>query len=680
MTRMERVYGRYCREHDGGNGRLEMVRGREGVDIWLRACGSGAKGLTNAWDLESLLIKPVQRVLKYPLLLTQLLECTPDDHPDYTALELASSGIKSVADSINTQKKRKDIVDKITSRHTRPSTDIRHGITKVLARRTEKLKQSVGLSEGVNDEEYRRLTDAYNTHYVQIQMVLRDVEMYIRDMTLHLTRFVDLAAVIREFVTSSGTSSFPDIEAKWRRYETVMRDLSGPVLNEHKHAIRTRCVEPLDRLIKLHESPQRIMAKREKRLVDYARFKALSESGHKVDKKTAELAEAFTALNETLKDELPRLFQGTKKLVLAVLAEFVALQGSWMSDMMSAVLVAFDELGVPEGLEEVVEMVLMDQKFYGERVEEIGICRQELRGLRLPSSLLSPSMSLREEEEGHVTIETRTSRDRRPSTAGEKQGRLSVSSPNGRDERRHSASYSLSHAFSPIAQQAVASATPAVVQQRGRSSSSASLAWPTGATVGLTASAGFISPSLPPSNRQSYEDQPAYPGYNLTTTQTQNSMASSHRLSLNLNGARPASPPLSARIENIYASHTSSPSLPPAAAAAGPFSSALPTSRSTSPVPNASGNANDVLPSESSSSSLQRHSTTQPALFLAASLYEFGFEGSRREGGFRYLTYVQGEIFDVVATKGEIWLARNQDDGGGELGWIWCKHFARLPV
>jgi hypothetical protein len=61
-----------------------------------------------------------------------------------------------------------------------------------------------------------------------------------------------------------------------------------------------------------------------------------------------------------------------------------------------------------------------------------------------------------------------------------------------------------------------------------------------------------------------------------------------------------------------------------------------------------------------------------------ASLYEFNIDKQRREGGFPYLTYVQGEIFDVVGTKGEIWLAKNQDDANGELGWIWCKHFARL--
>lgn len=36
MMKMEKVYGKYCKEHDAGNARLEQVRGKEGVDIWLR--------------------------------------------------------------------------------------------------------------------------------------------------------------------------------------------------------------------------------------------------------------------------------------------------------------------------------------------------------------------------------------------------------------------------------------------------------------------------------------------------------------------------------------------------------------------------------------------------------------------------------------------------------------------
>jgi hypothetical protein len=66
-------------------------------------------------------------------------------------------------------------------------------------------------------------------------------------------------------------------------------------------------------------------------------------------------------------------------------------------------------------------------------------------------------------------------------------------------------------------------------------------------------------------------------------------------------------------------------------------------------------------------------------LFLAASLYEFNIDKSRREAGYPYLTYTEGEVFDVIAEKGELWLARNQDDATGQVGWIWTQHFAKLP-
>lgn len=67
-------------------------------------------------------------------------------------------------------------------------------------------------------------------------------------------------------------------------------------------------------------------------------------------------------------------------------------------------------------------------------------------------------------------------------------------------------------------------------------------------------------------------------------------------------------------------------------------------------------------------------------LFLAASIYEFNIDRARREAGYPYLTYVAGEIFDVIAEKGELWLAKNQDDPTRQVGWIWNKHFAKLAA
>ncbi|KAI9689808.1 MAG: hypothetical protein M1822_009690 [Bathelium mastoideum] len=64
-------------------------------------------------------------------------------------------------------------------------------------------------------------------------------------------------------------------------------------------------------------------------------------------------------------------------------------------------------------------------------------------------------------------------------------------------------------------------------------------------------------------------------------------------------------------------------------------------------------------------------------LFRARSLYEYNIGPTLRESGFPHLTYVAGELFDVLGQKKELWLAV-RDDGSAEVGWIWKKHFARL--
>lgn len=36
------------------------------------------------------------------------------------------------------------------------------------------------------------------------------------------------------------------------------------------------------------------------------------------------------------------------------------------------------------------------------------------------------------------------------------------------------------------------------------------------------------------------------------------------------------------------------------------------------------------------------------------------------------------QVFDIIGEKGELWLAKNQDDPTNLVGWIWEKHFAKL--
>lgn len=105
---------------------------------WQESCRKASSSATNAWSLESLLIKPVQRLLKYPLLLKLLSELTSDSHPDKYSLDKAVDSISTCATRINEE-----------SRRALPSTsepDLRgksSGARKAMA---DKLKLSVGRS------------------------------------------------------------------------------------------------------------------------------------------------------------------------------------------------------------------------------------------------------------------------------------------------------------------------------------------------------------------------------------------------------------------------------------------------------------------------------------------------------------------------------------------------------
>lgn len=125
------------------------------------------------------------------------------------------------------------MVEKIVGRGgKRQESDIGHGITKAFARRAEKLKQSVGLSEVVVDETYNRLFENYNMHFVQVQVIIRDIEIYNMDIQGHVDKFLEYTQTIQQFVDVSH-SQYAELETKWRKFDSAMRELATTYLTEH---------------------------------------------------------------------------------------------------------------------------------------------------------------------------------------------------------------------------------------------------------------------------------------------------------------------------------------------------------------------------------------------------------------------------------------------------------------
>jgi hypothetical protein len=416
-----------------------------------------------------------------------------------------------------------------------------------------------------------------------------------------------------------------------------------------KVMVRKSVIEPMTTLLKLHDGPQKLMGKRNKRVIDYARYTSVKDRGEKPDKRTQEQAEQFMALNDTLKEELPRLFSLTAKLVEVCLENFVEIQVQWQITWQEKLKFILDEQQVPKDISEVVEQFSGDFAYTETQVSALCICNGSILADRF--SLVSHQTTNSQDSTSLRYLPNLDSRSRGFSLSSE----ISPCIPAPDFEKRHSGGFS----FSPIAERMPELPGAAAAPARLRANSTSSRPSPTpdlpsGPSGGRSFS--VVTPptiATRPSTGRSATDFPV-----VSRPPSGSTYFSANQEPQRLgNSPRPHS--------NI-------------------FSSAMPMPDSKENSPNTS------RPSS-------QHSVS--VLFLAASLFEFNIDKARKEAGYPYLTYVPGEvsiplpnlvyahtdanireiqIFDVIGEKGELWLARNQDDPTEQVGWIWSRHFARL--
>ncbi|KAL4968066.1 putative Rho guanyl nucleotide exchange factor [Aspergillus stella-maris] len=618
IAHMEKVYAEYLKNHDAANKKLQLLQRSQNVSIWLNECREWASDLTSAWDLDSLLVKPVQRILKYPLLLSELLDSTPPEHPDHASLVKGLEEVTNISVRINEMKRRADVVGQVVGRK-RKESDVRMGLSKAFGRRTEKLKQQVGMTEMVADKDYDALAQRFGDNFFQLQVVMRDAEMYTRETQGSLDRFLEFVTAIEGFIDVFQTS-YPELEGKWRVFKISVQDIMAATLPEHLDVVRKSVIDPMVALLRLHEGPQRVMKKRDKRLMDYARFKGIKARGDKPDKKTAEQADQFVALNETLKDELPKLYSLTAKLMEACLKNFVQIQTTWYILLQKKIGPLIDSF--PEDVQKIVDDWSGRFTFSEAQVLSLGICN---------GSLLADTANFNTPSAG-------VSSPRRPSTVHSSSTRAMDESP----KASHEFSTSNQSFQSPNID---AQSTISFTRHRADSALSGrpmaeTSELPRAQILQQMDSASAVS--VPSTQSHPPESFPRLPSLSLDTPFLADVI-------------RPPS--------NSDAADENQPT-PPVGRYSGFFSSAMPMSDN---------------PQEPTGS--EANPTKEPAvLFLAASIYEFNIDRARREAGYPYLTYVAGEIFDVIAEKGELWLARNQDDSTHQVGWIWNKHFAKLSA
>ncbi|CAB4057773.1 OTUD5 [Lepeophtheirus salmonis] len=174
-VKMKSSYTKYCIYHPKVEGVLEKLDIIPNVDINAR------------FNIKSSFIMPVQRILKYPLIINELIKCSNGgDEADY--LRRVQNIMADVASSINESKGRKDIVDKYKSMsecgiHQKMIKWNMHGLEKKSFRMKNRLLSSIGFDTMMIDIDFQAIEKKFiyfcqSINYFMIEMKSTNLHLY----------------------------------------------------------------------------------------------------------------------------------------------------------------------------------------------------------------------------------------------------------------------------------------------------------------------------------------------------------------------------------------------------------------------------------------------------------------------------------------------------------------------
>ncbi|KAG7175114.1 Dynamin-binding protein-like [Homarus americanus] len=280
-------------------------------------------------DMRSVLIKPVQRVLKYPLFLDRLVSETPRGHPDYTDLIEAKTKMANVAKEINDYTKRLDLVNKYRfesdqSLHSKMQRVSLHSVAKKSARISTLVSEMLGIMNQTKDPDFDEEVAKFRSMQKAAAAMTMNVGVVVQSIKARHKAELEIAKGL--VATLHQVARTPEIEA----IQKTASDSCNRLFEMFDNFVKHRVIMVVKQLLCLCEVPERLIMKRNDKLLDY------DNAQYKLDRNRdltrtrileEELSQAkgtYEALNMQLMMELPVLINcGTEVMVLAT-RSFVA--------------------------------------------------------------------------------------------------------------------------------------------------------------------------------------------------------------------------------------------------------------------------------------------------------------------------------------------------------------------
>ncbi|KAJ9579096.1 hypothetical protein L9F63_024802, partial [Diploptera punctata] len=320
---MKCVYGQYCMNH---NNALILLEKYESVQEIQTMFDKGIETLRYqiaCFDMGSILIKPVQRILKYPLILNELIKFTEDSHKDKPELLKAVRTMMDVATYINEYKRRQDIVskylgDETTSISGKMSRLSLHSVAKKSSRLGVMLTSTL-FGVATKDPVFDEHEFVFHSTEKTVRNFIKNVEAFLHGMQEqfasqlhihHLSRFYEISVAFKLKIKRNLQSAKP------KSSKSVLKKI-----------VEKKVLAPLNVLVELFEGPAILIQKRHDKLLDYDGCCAKAEKNKEnrlIQEELLATKSNYEALNNHLLEELPSLNKLACDLLVECLAAFIS--------------------------------------------------------------------------------------------------------------------------------------------------------------------------------------------------------------------------------------------------------------------------------------------------------------------------------------------------------------------
>lgn len=378
---LETPYRHYITRHSTAVSHLLAIPRTPALTSYLAQTQSIAQSLSHAWDISSLLIKPVQRILKYSLLLHAIIDATSPSHSDYGNLKMAKERMDEVARGINEGRRRWEVVRAVlkgkglvpgeealdgmkAGKDKKKGMGVGGAATVNLTRIKSNIRGSSTGSAGTNSKSGESSSAGSTAHEESQRIAAAEAE--IRAMAIFTTEFgravVDWGKAqektlegLRAWAVSFGTvlglsihlhpdagdaaggsdskragnTPSSDSEA-FSALLTLISSSLIPILAEMQASLQPRILLPLARLRATKEAPLKLIAamKSHAPIHTYLLTTPFSPK-NRPHPALLSSSQTYLALRTQLALELPTYLAALRKGLKAVLAEWVEIQKGW---------------------------------------------------------------------------------------------------------------------------------------------------------------------------------------------------------------------------------------------------------------------------------------------------------------------------------------------------------------